>query len=620
MAKPVLTAKSAVPPALVRPIGNAGNSASGLPGAVERRLQPAHFASGTTDGIVEGPNARTISNVVASGPHATDPDPVNSSWLYVFGQFVDHDLDRTAPIASRPLQVNVPNGDPDLPNGTVIPLGGRETDANGNVTNAVASYLDLSQVYGSDTTTAASLRNADGTLKTSTGNAPPIVNGQFVSGDVRVAENPELAATTALFIREHNFQVAQLAKASPKLTGDQLYDAARSITTAEYQNVVYNEYLPALLGPGAVPAYGGFNANVSPQVSVEFSTAVFRVGHSQVSGELEGIDNNGNTTFTEGLAQSFFQPPQTTVQNGINELLRGRSADPSQVTDVYAVNELRNLLAAPPDAIDLIAIDIERERDVGLGSLNQTRAALGLSTYTSFNQITNDPETLTRLQAAFPTVNDVDLFTGGLAETHVNGGAVGQTFNKIISQQFADIRTGDKFYWQNQGFETTLSQQIAGTRLSDILIRDTDTPALQANVFHTAQRHLANVPAENPNGSQLVIGVEGVAAHGGPGDDTIFAAKGLQSLSGGGGSDVFVFSDIVGNKIDDTITDFDPANDKLDLNGLINPSDMVQVRAEAGGSVLKLGASNIHLQGVAPGSLTTADFVDTVKLNVIGNA
>ena len=55
--------------------------------------------------------------------------------------------------------------------------------------NTVAGYLDLSQVYGSTAATAASLRNADGTLKTSAGNALPIVNGAFVSGDVRVMEN-----------------------------------------------------------------------------------------------------------------------------------------------------------------------------------------------------------------------------------------------------------------------------------------------------------------------------------------------------------------------------------------------------------------------------------------------
>ena len=65
---------------------------------------------------------------------------------------------------------------------------------------------------------------------------------------------------------------------------------------------------------------------------------------------------------------------------------------------MYAVDELRNLLAAPPDTMDLIAIDIQRERDLGLGTLNQTREALGLAPYTDFNQITSDPTVVANLQ------------------------------------------------------------------------------------------------------------------------------------------------------------------------------------------------------------------------------
>jgi peroxidase len=43
------------------------------------------------------------------------------------------------------------------------------------------------------------------------------------------------------------------------------------------------------------------------------------------------------------------------------------------------------------DEMDLIAIDIQREKDVGLGTLNQTRQAIGLEKYASFAQLTSDP-------------------------------------------------------------------------------------------------------------------------------------------------------------------------------------------------------------------------------------
>jgi peroxidase len=77
--------------------------------------------------------------------------------------------------------------------------------------------------------------------------------------------------------------------------------------------------------------------------------------------------------------------------NGINALLRAIGADFSQATDVYTMPVLRNLLFAPlvgghVDQEDLIAIDIQRERDFGLRSLNQTRQAIGLAPYSSFAQ------------------------------------------------------------------------------------------------------------------------------------------------------------------------------------------------------------------------------------------
>ena len=78
--------------------------------------------------------------------------------------------------------------------------------------------------------------------------------------------------------------------------------------------------------------------------------------------------------------------------------------------------------------MDLAAINIQRARDLGLGTLNQTREALGLDPYSYFYQITGDPETLGGLQAAYGNVNNVGLWTGGLSENHEPGALVGETF------------------------------------------------------------------------------------------------------------------------------------------------------------------------------------------------
>src|SRR5271166_1052006 len=71
-------------------------------------------------------------------------------------------------------------------------------------TFAPVTFLDLSQVYGSDAATAASLRNADGTMKTQDGGLPIASDSQFMGGDVRASENPDLTSLDVLFVREHN--------------------------------------------------------------------------------------------------------------------------------------------------------------------------------------------------------------------------------------------------------------------------------------------------------------------------------------------------------------------------------------------------------------------------------
>lgn len=258
-----------------RPIGGSGNNLQHpeldvVPGTPELAIAPLNFAPRTNDGLVTGPNPRTISNVISGGTgsngvNAETDDPNASAWLYVFGQFLDHDLDlEEAPTTTPAINIVVPAGDPVFAAGTVIQMTRAvRSNATNTIINSVAGYLDLSQLYGSTTDVAASLRNADGTLQTSNnGQDLPVVDGQFITGDARVMENPELTAVTILFMREHNFWVQRLKNLHPGWNGDQLYQMARAITTAEYQNIVYNEYLPLLIG-GVLGPYRGYNANVN---------------------------------------------------------------------------------------------------------------------------------------------------------------------------------------------------------------------------------------------------------------------------------------------------------------------------------------------------------------------
>jgi peroxidase len=481
--------------------------------------------------------------------------------------------------------------------------------------NTVTGWLDGSQVYGSDAATAASLRTADGHMAMSEGDNLPIVMTEqgpaFAAGDIRAQENPDLTALQVLFVREHNYQVDRLHEEHQNWSGDQLYETARAITTAEMVNITYNEFLPHLLGPDAIPDYRGYDPNVDPTITAEFAGAAFRFGHSLVSSDIDAMDDLGANTSAQGLAETFFESPETFVAHGgADGILRNLASDSANELDEHIIDDLRNLLNDPPVSIDLAAINIRRAHDLGLGTLNQTREALGLDPYTSFDQVSSNPETAAALERAYGDVDAIDLWTGGLAEDHLDGAAIGPTFGRILSDQFAALRDGDRLYFENQGFNRQTLDDIRSTTLSDIIERNTDTTAMQADAFVSTERHSGTLGGVDPTGAeaaagqpQLIIGSPGNdTLTGGPKDDTLVAASGNQTMTGGAGADTFVlnvlnFDNMARGQNTTTITDFDPLVDTLQYSGDLN---VHKYSNHHGGTLLQVGSETINLLGVSP--------------------
>jgi hypothetical protein len=602
------------------------------------RIGPAHFADGISVPL-DGPNPRMISNVVVGEGDADVANPEGlSGMLYAWGQFIDHDLDLANSDGVNHIDVAVPNGDPNFPDGSVIsmtraiidPTTGKDAAHPATAVNAISGWLDGSMVYGSDAATAANLRLADGHMKTADGGNLPVANGQFLAGDVRAQENPSLTALQTLFVREHNYQVDQLKGEHPDWSGDQLYDQARAIVSAEIAHITYSEYLPHLLGPDAIAPYKGYDPNVDPRITEEFAGAAYRFGHSIVSAETEKLAESGAAIGpSQDLADVFFESPDDfNANSGADGILRHLGSDASQALDARIVDDLRNFLVDPPDGMDLAAINIERGRDLGLGTLNQTREALGFAPYTDFSQITSDQGTLAALQKAFTSVDQIDLWTGGLSENHAPGALVGETFQAIIAQQFEALRDGDRFWYENQGFDAKTLDAIQNTTLADVITRDTDTQHIQDDVFTFYERHsgtAGGIEGENPDARQLVVGADGKdTLLGGVQGDYLFAGKGSQTLTGGDGADKFVF----GAKTYATVTDFQVGLDELVFQDLAqgttghayghvknggNAGQLdfgdVHIASNHGNAVVDVGGTHVELVGVTPEQLTQHDFL-----------
>jgi len=607
------------PPATLefRSIDGSGNNLSDLSqnstGDSFSRIGPANFSDSQRSLVTNLPNARTVSNLVvaATTEEAETPnDRGLSGMMYAWGQFIDHDINLIKSDGINKISIQIPNGDPSI-SGSISLTRTKVDPLTGLAINNVTGWIDGSMVYGSDAVTAASLRNAEGYMLTSIGNNLPIVNGAFLAGDIRAQENPDLTALQTLFVREHNRQVDLLKAAHPEWSGDQLYNQARAIVGAEIAHITYGEFLPSLLGRGAISRYEGYDPTVNTSMNEEFAGAAFRFGHSIVSANLQRLAENGSAVGPDlSLKDAFFQTTSDFAANGgAAGFLRKLASDVSNELDVFIVDDLRNFLNVPGASMDLAAINIQRGRDLGLGSLNQTRVALGLKAYTSFAEITSDASIAASLQAAYGSVDNLDLWIGGLAENHGQGAMVGETFQIIIANQFEALRDGDRLWYENQGFDRRTLDQINDTKLSDLILLNTDVKHIQDDVFRYVDRHGSDSVVD-PSVRQLLIGKDGSdILVGGNENDILVAGLGNQQLTGGGGRDQFVLSQ---GGIQARVTDFTPGQDRLVFEQALTRDQLTQglsISGQGANLLVSFQGANVTLVGVGANQLRPDDIL-----------
>ncbi len=213
------------------------------------------------------------------------------------------------------------------------------------------------------------------------------------------------------------------------------------------------------------------------------------------------------------------------AQLGANAILAGVATQPAEEVDFNIVDAVRNDLVRIN--ADLFAFNVARGRDVGLGTLNQIRADLKASSRPLRPRgrgLRGQPRPLHVLgglpgpqraeryghrpvQAGLPGsrprdrfgtgglrggepghhlhdgpngakivsgIDRVDLWVGGLAETHINGGMVGQTFWVVLHEQFDRLQEGDRFYYLERFDNFDFYQNIVdGQNFTDIVARNT---------------------------------------------------------------------------------------------------------------------------------------------------
>lgn len=541
------------------------------------------------------PVAREISERIYAQGNADLPNAAGiNEFFQFFGQYLTHDIAEAATAAS---------GDPLLdPEGLPFPFGRTpyHTDEYGvrQQINEETSFLDLSGVYGNNHDRLALARagaddgyteqsaylllGPDGRLPTikqvgedsgktslevleifrpdgfgglpdpATNPDPATFENAFYAGDNRVNQQPSLLSQQTMWAKNHNWHVEQLKYKHPDWSEDQLFEAARALNEAEWQHVVYKEYLTKLVGEYAVSEYSGYKHDVDPSVINEFTTVAFRFGHDQSRQILQTLAENGAVTGEFTLGQAFVALAQGAAgQSGENldEWIRGQLSAFTQEIDGKVVDGNRNTLFGIPNAtVDLTVFDTMRGRDHGVNDYNQMREGLGLYVYKDFdeygyaNEI--DPELLAILKDLYgDDIGKLDSIVGGLLEKKAYGSQLGELFTVLTVMQFEAIRDGDRLYYENRFKDyPEIIKAIEETSLADIISRTTGIEHVYHDAFMAHNRIGGSEYDEDVYGTDqvdLLMGYDGndvMEAYGG--DDDVYAGHGEDEVDAGDGHDM----------------------------------------------------------------------------------
>ncbi|KAF9412140.1 hypothetical protein HW555_009270 [Spodoptera exigua] len=367
--------------------------------------------------------------------------------------------------------------------------------------NQVSAYIDGSPLYGSSATKSDKLRLFRngmlqyGRVQQRRPVLPPerrdelcrkgaVSTDCFKSGDARVNEHPGLVAAHIVWLRQHNRMAQELTHLNPHWSDEKIYQETRKIVGAMIQHITYREFLPIVLGSEVMHRFElelqkkgyfkGYNPKINPSPASSFGSAAFRFGHSLVQSSMVRFDRfHRPMSNNVSLHDELTNPSNIWSIGAVDRLLLGMLNQPIQKRDEFITGELTNHLFQTPHfdfGMDLAAINIQRGRDHGVPPYTSWREPCGLSTIEDFEDLLRvmPARAARKMKALYRHVDDIDLFTAGMAERPVVGGLVGPTFACIIAQQY-----------ENGGFESSFTpaqlQQIRRISFAQILCRTLDS-------------------------------------------------------------------------------------------------------------------------------------------------
>ena len=476
--------------------------------------------------VAPKPSGRLISKTVVR--NRTDSEDF-SHILMQWGQFLDHDVDFGPELEVKcegckftemcePIFVTeddsvfgrgTPRGGDCLPFKRSVPVCYSDTKGSFSPReqiNELTSYIDASQVYGSNREVGNAVRSFRGGRLRAGTDLPdgreglPVDTDKlvgclgttdcFLCGDFRCNEQTSLLTMHTLWFREHNRIADRLQTINPDWSDERVYQEARKIVGAVMQKITYEDYLPKILGSNTerfLGSYQGYNSTVDASIPNAFATAAYRYGHSLIRPNFARL-NSDYEPISEGplkLRDAFFNPSEL-ARSGVDNLLRGLVTAEARRVD-ESVNRVLTTQLFEREVgfgLDLAALNIQRSRDHGLPGYTIWRNFCGRV----FDGVTSDvlnQVTFVSFLQLYGTLDNVELWIGGLAEERLDETTLlGATFACIFGLTFKNLRDGDRFYYENPGvFSEGQLRQIRQASLSRVICDNTGIQTIQTDAF-----------------------------------------------------------------------------------------------------------------------------------------
>ncbi|CAB4063516.1 PXDN [Lepeophtheirus salmonis] len=290
--------------------------------------------------------------------------------------------------------------------------------------NQITHWLDSSNIYGSTEEELIALRTFRKgllTLDPENENLPPNINNDecldpnncFLAGDSRVNEQTALTSVHTLWARQHNKVATVLNSQNSTWTDEELFQVTRQIVNAQWQHVVYNEWLPIVLGPTTMQEFGLWTLR----------KAAFRVGHTLIPSALRSYNIlNAKPTGSLLLRNNFNNPKQLQTPGFLDEITFGMVIQNIEDFDNRISDEIQNhLFELNDEGLDLIAVNLQRGRDHGIPGYIFYLEICGSRKIKRFEDLKYNMalENINLLKRIYNNVKDIDLFIGMLLEINL---------------------------------------------------------------------------------------------------------------------------------------------------------------------------------------------------------